>query len=325
MSSKITQSLSNAFEKRSPFIAKEREDGTNCFRLFGGESDGIPGLIIELWDRLAVMHVYEAQFTASETDLRAAAAFLTSELQLTSVYLKEFSKDRNLFSGMVGFDPTKPFWGEAVEKVDVTEQGLVFEIRPRETFSVGLFLDQRMNRQFIRGRSAGKNILNLFAYTCGFSVYAASGKATKVSSVDLSGKYLDWGKENFRKNGLNESDHGWWRGDVFEVLKRLTKRGERFDLIICDPPTFSRDDKGRVFQVAKDIESLLQACGPVLSPGGELLVSSNFTGWNHQTFEEITRRGLGERLAKSIALPPVPFDFRGEKEALRAKLYQVKE
>ena len=117
-------------------------------------------------------------------------------------------------------------------------------------------------------------MLNCFAYTCAFSVAAAAAGA-RTASVDLSRRSLDWGKENFRLNGLDPSGHEFLAGDTFDWLRRLARHGRRFDGVVLDPPTFSRDRKGKVFRVEDDFGALVALAALLLAPGGWMLCSSN--------------------------------------------------
>jgi 23S rRNA (cytosine1962-C5)-methyltransferase len=116
-------------------------------------------------------------------------------------------------------------------------------------------------------------LLNTFAYTCGFSVCAAKAGA-RATSLDLSRKYLEWGKRNFALNGLNASDHAFIAGDVFDWLRRLEKQLQ-FDLIALDPPTFSQSKEHGVFQAEKDFGELVTSALPLLKPQGVLFASTN--------------------------------------------------
>src|SRR5712671_2443234 len=119
-----------------------------------------------------------------------------------------------------------------------TERHLKFGIDFGAGYSVGLFVDQRENRRFVR-QTAPKRLLNCFAYTCSFSVAAASAGAQTVN-VDLSKKSLERGRRNFALNSLSTEGHKFIADDVRPVMRRLARRGEKFEMIILDPPTFSR-------------------------------------------------------------------------------------
>jgi 23S rRNA (cytosine1962-C5)-methyltransferase len=186
----------------------------------------------------------------------------------------------------------------------VTENGIRFGLDFAAGYSAGLFIDQRANRASVRRRSV-RRLLNTFAYTCSFSVVAALAGGETVS-IDLSKKSLDRGRANFALNGLDAAAHRFLADDVLDVLPRLARRGEKFDVIVLDPPTFSRGNKGRRFQVERDLETVLQAALEVASPGARILLSTNCTRLNRRDLERIARFAL--KLHRSAA------DFHTEPE-----------
>ncbi len=150
-------------------------------------------------------------------------------------------------------------------------------------YSVGLFIDQRANRQFLR-RCAPKKLLNCFAYTCSFAVAAAHAGAMTLN-IDLSKKSLARGRENFALNSLPTNDHRFLADDVFEVLPRLARRGEKFDVIILDPPTFSRSWRGKAFQVERDFEAVLMMALELAERESRILLSTNCASLNERALE----------------------------------------
>jgi 23S rRNA (cytosine1962-C5)-methyltransferase len=154
-------------------------------------------------------------------------------------------------------------------------------------YSVGLFIDQRENRRFVRDL-APATLLNCFAYTCSFSVAAATVGA-KTVSVDLSKKSLARGRENFALNSLSTTDHRFLADDVLAVLPRLARKGEKFDVIVLDPPTFSRSHRGKTFQVEQDFESLLLAALEVASRNAHILLSTNCSTLGERALEVMGR------------------------------------
>lgn len=180
----------------------------------------------------------------------------------------------------------------------VEERGLKFGIDFSAGYSVGLFCDQRANRAHLESLRP-RRVLNAFAYTCAFS--AAAGRAgAETLSLDLSKKSLERGRENFALNGFDGERHRFIADDVFAVLPRLAKRGETFDAIILDPPTFSRGAKGRVFRVERDFGQLLELALDVAAPGAAILLSTNARGMTVGDLRSIAR-GL-----KGISIPPPP-------------------
>ncbi len=169
------------------------------------------------------------------------------------------------------------------------ENGLTFEMRAEQGLSSGLFLDQRQNRAWVQRNAKQKTVLNLFCYSGGFSVAAAKGGATRVVSVDLSKNFLEWTKSNFQHNGLTLENHEFRAIDSREYLAWAKKKGLTFDIVICDPPSFSRSDKG-IFKIERDLEQLLTALIAVTNnDGGRVLFSSNFESWDDAEFEARVR------------------------------------
>ncbi len=166
--------------------------------------------------------------------------------------------------------------GHADRRIVASERGLRFEISFEAGYSVGLFCDQRMNRAYLESLRP-ERVLNCFAYTGAFSVAAARAGAETLS-VDLAAKALETAGRNFDLNGLRSERHRFFVDDVFSVLPRLARRGERFDAIVLDPPTFSRGKAGRVFRVAEDFGRLVDMARAVLTEGGRLLLSTNVRG-----------------------------------------------
>jgi 23S rRNA (cytosine1962-C5)-methyltransferase len=121
-------------------------------------------------------------------------------------------------------------------------------------------------------------VLNTFAYTCGFSVCAARSGA-RATSLDLSKKYLEWGRRNFALNGIDPAQHDFIFGDTFDWLRRLAKKRRAFDVVLLDPPTFSQSRESGVFRVEKDYGRLVTAALGVLKPGGVLFASTNAADW----------------------------------------------
>ncbi len=169
------------------------------------------------------------------------------------------------------------------------ENKMRFEIRTDSGQSLGIFLDQRLQRNWVLNHSKDRNVLNLFSYTCGFSLAAALGQASSVTSVDTNKNVLNWGRQNFAINKLgleldselglenknaNGSYHFYCR-DSITYLDQMFVKNQKFDLIICDPPSFSRGDKG-IFKIENHIENLLEKTLRLLNPGGDLLFSTNF-------------------------------------------------
>ena len=197
--------------------------------------------------------------------------------------------------------------GEEPGEITVQENGLSYLVEPAGGYSTGLFLDQRLNRQWATGLGP-RRMLNLFAYTCSFTVCAASA-GVETCSVDASKRVLGVGRRNLELNGINPADgHRFLADDAMKVVPRLLKRGETFDLIVLDPPTFGRAD-GRVFRIENDLPVLIRACFELLEPGGRLLVSCNYAEWCQKDLEGLCGEALREfpaRLEPGNPPPEIP-------------------
>lgn len=302
-----------ALSRRSELL---KSSDTDCFRLFCGELEGVPGFIVEKWADLLIGRVVEKHFPFEWEAAEQMMGIARQMVGCPNSHLRLFVENRN--------QPSQSFRmsrvGEEREEVTVCESGLRFLIRPEEPFSPGLFMDQRNHRSFLALRCAGKRMLNLFAYTCAFSVCALRGGASDVVSVDLSRRYLSWGKRNQELNGLGGAPHRVIADDVRDVLRRLMKREETFDRIVIDPPTFSRGKRGSVFRVEEDAEVLIESAKRILAPNGEIFFSTNYEGWEPKNFRALRETALSEGSFKVIALPPTPLDFEQEVSTLKAFL-----
>ncbi len=207
-------------------------------------------------------------------------------------------------------EPPRLVCGDPAENLETiaTERHLRFGIDFGTGYSPGLFLDQRENRRYVR-HLAPARMLNCFAYTCSFSVSAASVGATTLN-VDISKKYLTRGRENFALNSLKTIDHRFIVDDVRTVLPRLARKGEKFDVIILDPPTFSRAPGGKTFQIEHDFENLLIAALQLAERDSHLLLSTNCSTLREHALEVMARYCLKvARRAATFHRPPQLPDF----------------
>jgi 23S rRNA (cytosine1962-C5)-methyltransferase len=201
--------------------------------------------------------------------------------------------------------------GNSTLQTVATERKLKFGIDFSAGYSVGLFLDQRENRSYIRA-AAPKRLLNCFAYTCSFSVAAASVGAQTVN-VDLSKKSLERGRENFALNSLPTNEHRFIVDDVRPVLRRLARRSEKFDMIILDPPTFSRTKRGEAFHVESDFEDLIVAALELAGRNARILLSTNCKTLHVRDLEVMARYCLKvSRRTGTLHRQPQPIDFPPE-------------
>ena len=289
----MSQNLSLAVKKRTKFL----DSGTDAIRLVDGDGDGVPGIFIDAYaDRWVVA-------TRSRHLPPDVKAWLESEGERgRSVYWKQLDQhEKESPTHLAGPEQDGVFFAK--------ESGVRYRIDFQAGYSQGIFLDQRLNRQRVRKFSApGKTVLNTFAYTGAFSVCAALGGAV-TTTLDLSQVYLDWAKENFKANDLDPADHYFCKGDTFHWLKRFAKQGRTFDGIILDPPTFSRDDKKKVFRVEKDYHRLVALAFDCLAPGGWMLCCTNCRKLDPRDFVKMVRRGAP---GSQVVAQPMPPEYTGE-------------
>lgn len=301
--------LHAALARRAVLLAS---DTTDAYRLIHGADEDLPGLVAERFGEVAILQALDDS-PVLHAELPAIAEWYRATLGLSAVYLKQFVKDRvradlDVLNRMKS---PQPFVGGAVpEEIAIRERDLVLAIRPYHGFSAGLFLDQRDNRERIRTLAAGRAVLNLFAYTCGFSVAAAAGGAATTVSVDLSPTHLEWGKRNFELNGLPLDAHQFIRSDAAGYLQRAARQGKAFDLIVLDPPSFAHGRKAKAsFSIERDLAALVRGAVQVLNPGGVLLLATNF---RRMTLGDLRRRlaaGAGSRKFRVVETPGLPVDF----------------
>ena len=186
----------------------------------------------------------------------------------------------------------------------VMEDGLRFLVNFDDYLDTGLFLDHRTTRGRLRAAASGKRFLNLFAYTCTATVYAAAGGAVATTSVDMSNTYLNWAQRNFELNGLSPDRNGLVQADCRVWLQEANRSRERYDLIFIDPPTFSNSKRMEgVFDVERDHPEFIDGCARLLAPGGLIVFSTN-----SQRFR--LDESLSERYdVRDISARTLPKDF----------------
>lgn len=236
-----------------------------------------------------MLSLYAELDPAAERELARAGAQAAG---LAGVYLKrrpvEARHEANVNREYLS--PPDPVWGEARPEVVGLEAGVPFLIRPGADLSTGLFTDARPARAFVRSAGAAR-VLNTFAYTCGFGLSAALGGAEVVKNVDLSRKVLAWGQENYALSGLPAPDTDFLYGDVFDWFARLRKRGDLFDLVVLDPPSFARGKSG-VWRSERDYARLSALAAGVTGPGGRVLALVNHAGVSAAAFDRMALAGF---------------------------------
>ncbi len=286
----MLQKLKRAIARREGIFGK---GGTDALRLVDGAGDGMEG--IEIDD-------FAGRWLVQTRD-RSFPEWLHGAGRALAVYWKQLGERKE-----------EPAWVEGVqekEPFEAMENGMRFRIDFTAGYSQGIFLDQRDNRAETRRRAKGLRVLNCFAYTCGFGMAAALGGAETVN-IDLSKRYLEWGRRNYLLNGIDMEGQEFIYGDALNWMERFERKGRRFDLVILDPPTFSRDKAGRVFTVEDGFAGLVRAAEGVLTEGGVLFCSTNQRRLTGQGFRRLIAEGLARPAGWRMEERGMPADFTGE-------------
>lgn len=237
---------------------------TNAYRLVNAEGDLLPGLIVDRYDQVLSIQI-------STLGMDALRPFIVEELQRLlkprSIYEKSHMSSRRE-EGLT--DVQGLVSGEPVKDVEIRENGLRFLVSIAEGQKTGFFLDHREMRASVKEMSKGKSVLNCFAYTGGFSIYAAAGGASKVESVDLSAQAIAWARQNDQLNGFGTPDNHFHVADVFEFLRH---NDLPFDLVILDPPAFAKKQRD-VIAACRGYKEINRLAMQKMPKGSLLLTSS---------------------------------------------------
>ncbi len=290
---------------------------TNAYRLVNGQADGWENLYV---DRLGQFLLAQSPHALAKAEVEAAIEW-KNRLRLKGVYYRKLDRQVQ-FSTKRMASPRLLIGLEAPDIFEVKENGLTFHLSLSQGYSTGLFLDMRQNRQRIiknlvepgfpvfQFTTKKPRALNIFAYTCAFSVCAASAGAATYN-IDLSRRYLERGQSNMRRNGIEPEQHEFIYGDAVDWMKRLAKRGESYDLVILDPPTFSRSKKSGLFLSKRDYSLLTKLAAPLVRKKGLLLACCNTAGFSEKKFLYDVKIGLhlAERHIIKAFSAPQPIDF----------------
>lgn len=295
------------FENRLVKVAKYRAKQavklqTDAYRIYDRDLPEFPFIIDKYRDALCV-YEYKSKHQLTASDYKDWLNYSleiiakTCGVEQTYIYLKTRERKR-------GEEQYQKLQQQKNEMI-VHENGLSFIANLSDYVDTGLFFDQRIARQKIKQLATDKHVLNLFAYTGSFSVYAAAGHAKTITTVDLSKTYLNWARRNLTYNKLyDEKKHFFMQEDTLNFLKNIK---EYFDIIICDPPTFSNSKRMyHDFDIQRDYLCLITACLKRLNPGGQLLFSTNKRQFQYDLSE------LKCTSWKDITKSVIPFDFEGK-------------
>ncbi|TGK52781.1 SAM-dependent methyltransferase [Leptospira bouyouniensis] len=305
------------FENRLRKLKKEREkwakrENINCYRIYSEDIPQVPCILdrypngLVLYDKSSLRFQVE---TDHEARLKEIVRIVTNVFQIPEDQL--FFKKRKKQKGSDQYEKLSIegnfFWTK--------ESNLEFQINLTDYLDTGLFLDHRITRSWLKEKSKNKSVLNLFSYTGAFSVYAASGGASKTKSIDLSKTYCDWAYRNLKQNGFESPKHQIINADILKWIEDEAKNTnrERYDLIFLDPPTFSNSKK---MYEEWDVQTkhrnlLLLLLTKFLSDKGEIWFSTNFRKFKMEVEDEEWK----ERGYKCInkTKESIPLDFRDDK------------
>jgi len=280
-----------------------RRQGVSCYRIYDHDLPEFP-LCIELYGEKLYVAEYKRRHGLTEEEhdgwMEHTLEVITDILgvEKANVFLKLRQRKPGRLGQYQKYDAVQ-------HEFEVEENGLKFYVNLSDYLDTGLFLDHRLTRQQVRGLSAGKKVLNLFAYTGSFSVYAAAGGASEVVTVDLSKTYLNWSERNLALNGFNDTTIcKTVHADVKQYLKTLPSG--YFDLVVMDPPTFSNSKRMEdILDIQRDHAELINDCLLTMKPGGQLFFSTNFRKF------VLDADKIQSPHIKDITRATTPFDFEG--------------
>jgi len=305
----VTEEKYNMFQNRLVKVYRHihkhaRRLGLSCYRLYDHDLPEFP-FCIEFYGEKLYVAEYKRQHGMTDEQhndwIEKCMLLLTDVLKVKKENI--FLKLRQRKPGRLG---QYQKYGEMQHEFIVEENGLKFMINLSDYLDTGLFLDHRITRQMVRDMSNHKKVLNLFAYTGSFSVYAAAGGADEVVTVDLSKTYLQWAEKNMQLNTfIDTSKYKVIHADVKQYLKTISTG--YFDIIVMDPPTFSNSKRMEDFlDIQRDHVELINQCMEALKPGGLLFFSTNFRKF------ELHEEKINATEIKNITKITTPFDFEGK-------------
>lgn len=288
----LRNSLNRAIARREKMLKI-----TNALRLVNGMGDNLDGLLIDRYDRHIQIQILQERWLRHQDQIQR---ILTSAMPVDYLIVKTRRGLHIQAETLIGIH----------SETIVREHNLNFKVDLDEGLNCGLFLDMRQNRYMVQEACKGQKVLNCFAYTCSFGVYARAGGACAVVNTDISRKVLERGRDNYALNDFSPAEGELVKADSVAYLKRALKKGHSFDVIILDPPSFARHD-GHVFQVVRNLPKLIAMSVAVLNPGGRLLISTNYSEISYADLEGMLARNLNGRRVGSIQRVAQDDDFTG--------------
>ena len=271
--------LQMAVARRQAMLSDPQRTG--C-RLVYGESDDLPGLIV---DRYGDYLVCQFLFAAVEVWKAEIVENLRNLVPCKGIYERSEAAVR----AREGLEPAQGLlWGEQPpELVEINEQGRLYALSIAHGHKTGFYLDQYDNRERVRQLSQGRSVLNCFCYTGGFGIAALQGGASHVVNIDSSAPSLELAQENFRRNGFDPSQYTLTNANVFEILREFKQAQRHFDLIVLDPPKFA-ETKAQFKRAARAYKDVALQAAALLNPGGLLVTFSCSGAIDLPLFQKIT-------------------------------------
>lgn len=256
-------------------------ENTNAYRLIYAESDGLPGLIV---DRYGDVLVLQSLTAGSEAWKETIADLLLEETGLSTIYERSDADVREL----EGLEPVVgTLRGPILQApIPISEHNLKYKVNLSVGQKTGFYLDQRQNRLRVRELSEGRDVLDCFCYTGGFTLNALAGGAKSVIAVDSSAEALSLGRENLELNGMQPEGVEWREGDVFQLLRKFRDEGRSFDLIVLDPPKFA-PTAAQAEKASRGYKDINLLAFKLLRPGGILVTFSCSGGIDAALFQKI--------------------------------------
>jgi 23S rRNA (cytosine1962-C5)-methyltransferase len=267
----FAERVATSLVRRAPLL----KTGTDGYRMIHGESDGLPGMVIDRYGDTGVVKLYTCAWLPHLYDVLIS---LLEQQPLSRIVLRISRGMKQHPEVLRGLTDGQILYGSPITKtLTCRENGLVFEVDPVRGQKTGFFLDQRDNRARVEKMAKGRRVLNAFSYNGGFSLAAARGEAREVTSLDQSGPALESSKRNFALNmhapAIAAAQHLTIEDDAFKALAALVDQGKQYELVIIDPPAFAVR-RSQLKQALSAYGRLAQLGVKLLAPGGDIVLAS---------------------------------------------------
>lgn len=284
----VKERILRAIEIRKVIVSNK----TNAYRLLNGEGDLLPGVVVDIFGKTGVLQL-DGIGPFHFYDRKVIAQFIGEELSLDCVYFKarhnSDQKSEVLFGNLKS------------SQVEFLEHGAKFSCDIIDGQKTGFFLDQRENRNLIRRFSHQQNVLNMFSYTGGFSIYAGLGGASSVTSVDISKPASENARLNWKLNDLADQKHNVVTANCFDFINQSLQEGKKWNLVIVDPPSFAPSQKS-LDKAINSYEKVFSEALKLCEDNGHFAASSCSSHINHDLFLEICQNAISKSRKRAQVL-----------------------